>query len=955
MLSEGATLDRYRIEVELGSGGMGRVYRAFDTRLHRRVALKVLLAPGLDGEERTAAVGRLIREARAAAALNHPNVVAVFDAGEAAGTPYIVMEYVPGTSLVRAIGDRSALWEERLRWLVDVARALGAAHHAGLVHRDIKPANVIVRDDGTVKVLDFGIAHIHMPDLARLLTTTGDGLASSDPKIVGTPMYMAPEHLRGDQIDGRADQFSWGVLAYELLSGQLPWKMTGAVSVISMILSKDPEPLTDIAPELPSEVAAAVTRALQKNPNDRFASMDDLVLALEPYLASMSMPPSLRILSRPLSSRRTPTISLHEIEVAPSSMRTGRVTDGGITPPAVGLTTTSQSISVPPPSGALRTAPVFGPGKEDGPSPTRRSSEVSPRRRRVQIAAVLALVALVAAVIGVLGRKEPPALEIASPIKLPAPTSLADLPPPEACRPEAGAAYMDGLRLLREGNYEQASGRFQAAADADPACAAAQMRVALMGPYFVTPARVAQAYKEALKLRRHLSPRDQALLDAYEPMRLRDPPDRSELSTRLLGLTERFPMDAEILVLAARESRASPEARILYAKRAAELDPQFSDAFQAMGKLLALTGKEAEALEVLEMCARVAPLSTDCLWQRSEIFRAAGRCEDLEADARRIIARSPGTSLGYAVLAEALAAQGSAPETLREVLAKRWERLREPERLMEQAADEVALEVLDGSFDRTEDRTRELDALAHDSDEVVHRALPLRYLAESRAEVGKDADVARVAGDFVRRRRAWGRRVDIFSTGLRGRFFDDLRLLELARNEGELSDDLFAQEADRFREASTSLFKLDERLVWAVSEAMPVRTAAEAEEALASFPGGAPSWSDPPVHFERAGFPHIFTGRALFLAGLHREAASYLRAGVSACNVLEDPFLNTRAHLWLGQALEQVGEPAKACSAYGVVIARWGKAKPASKTAEEASARSRELACSEAQLRSNHR
>ena len=136
---------------------------------------------------------------------------------------------------------------------------------------------------------------------------------------------------------------------------------------------------------------------------------------------------------------------------------------------------------------------------------------------------------------------------------------------------------------------------------------------------------------------------------------------------------------------------------------------------------------------------------------------------------------------------------------------------------------------------------------------------------------------------------------------------------------------------------------------------MPVRTAAEAEEALASFPGGAPSWSDPPVHFERAGFPHIFTGRALFLAGLHREAASYLRAGVSACNVLEDPFLNTRAHLWLGQALEQAGEPVKACSAYGVVIARWGKAKPASKTAEEASARARELACSEAQLRSNHR
>jgi hypothetical protein len=176
---------------------------------------------------------------------------------------------------------------------------------------------------------------------------------------------------------------------------------------------------------------------------------------------------------------------------------------------------------------------------------------------------------------------------------------------------------------------------------------------------------------------------------------------------------------------------------------------------------------------------------------------------------------------------------------------------------MEQAADEVALEVLDGSFDRTEDRTRELDALAHDSDEVVHRALPLRYLAESRAEVGKDADVARVAGDFVRRRRAWGRRVDIFSTGLRGRFFDDLRLLELARNEGELSDDPLRAGGRSLSGGIDFALQARRALVWAVSEAMPVRTAAEAEEALASFPGGAPSWSDPPVHFERAGFFRI--------------------------------------------------------------------------------------------------
>lgn len=956
MLIEGATLDRYRIEVELGSGGMGRVYRAFDTRLHRRVALKVLLTPGLDGEERAAAVAKLIREARAAAALNHPNVVAVFDVGESEGTPYIAMEYVSGISLARAISERAAHWEERLRWLVDVARALGAAHHAGLVHRDIKPANVIVRDDGTVKVLDFGIAHFHMPDLARLLVTTGDGLASNDPKIVGTPMYMAPEHLRGDEIDGRADQFSWGVLAYELLSGRLPWKTSGAVSVISMILSKDPEPLADLAPELPNEVASAVARALRKNPNDRFAVMDDLIEELEPWIASLAVPASLRFISRPISGRRTPTISMNEIiEPPPASSPSVRPSDGGITPPAVGVSNTSQSISVPPPSSAGRAGVPYSLARDDTAASSRSpiSPEVLPKKRRLQIAAALAVTALVAVALIVFGQKDPPAPVIAAPVPLPTPMSLADLPRPDACGLEAEVRYMDGLRLLREGNYEQASGRFQAAADADPGCAVAQMRLSLMGPYFITPARVAQSYKEAVKLRRHLSARDQGLLDAYEPMRLRDPPDRGELSARLLKLAGRYPMDAEILALAARESRASPSERLIYAKYAAELDPQYADAFQAMGELFALTGEEAGALDVLEMCVRVAPLSTDCLWQRSEIFRSTGRCEDLEADARRIIARSPGTSLGYGLLADALAAQGSAPETLREVLAKRWERLEEPGRRMEQAAGEAALAALEGAFGQAEEKARELDALAQETDEVAHRALPLRYIAEIRAEVGKGSEVAKVAGDFVRRRRAWGRRVDFGSTGLRGHFFDELRLLELARGEGEISDDLFAQEAERFREAGAAVSKLDPRLVWTVSSAMPVRTAAEAAQALASFPGGAPSWSGSAERFERAGFPYIFTGRALLVAGLHREAAGYLRAGVGACNVLEDPFLHTRAHLWLGHALSRAGDVAGACSAYGVVVARWGKAKPPSKTASEAAAKIRELACSDDGLRSN--
>jgi serine/threonine-protein kinase len=280
MLKPGDSFERYTIEALLGQGGMGAVYRAHDPRLGRRVALKVL-ADGGDGAEARA---RLLREARAAAALDHPNAVAIFDVGEHEGQPYIVMELVEGRTLRALVGDATVPPATRLTHLVDAARALAGAHRRGLVHRDVKPENVMVRDDGAVKVLDFGIARSARRTGDPAVSTTAPALATLtlDGARLGTPVYMAPEQIRGDALDGRADQFAWGVLAYELLAGRLPWRGAGdALAVMASILTDPVEGAPLLASGVPEAVAAVILRALEKRPEARFASMDELLLALE--------------------------------------------------------------------------------------------------------------------------------------------------------------------------------------------------------------------------------------------------------------------------------------------------------------------------------------------------------------------------------------------------------------------------------------------------------------------------------------------------------------------------------------------------------------------------------------------------------------------------------------------------------------------------------------------------
>jgi uncharacterized protein (TIGR02265 family) len=284
-LLPGQKFDRYAIDALLGEGGMGRVYRAYDPRLQRHVALKVLRFRG--GEGGHDAVAGALREARAAAAIAHPHATQVFDAAEIDGVAFIVMEYVPGTPMRRIIGDADVPLATRIRWLLDVAGALAAAHQVGVVHRDVKPENLLVRDDGLVKVLDFGVARRTRPSASIYDTSPGvEMITANEGSLVGTPAYMAPEQMRGEDIDGRADQFGWGVLAYELLTGHLPWTTAkDFVGYLAAVMTETPEPPSRRAPEIPAAVDAVLLRTLAKSRDDRFPSMLAAATALSPFAA----------------------------------------------------------------------------------------------------------------------------------------------------------------------------------------------------------------------------------------------------------------------------------------------------------------------------------------------------------------------------------------------------------------------------------------------------------------------------------------------------------------------------------------------------------------------------------------------------------------------------------------------------------------------------------------------
>jgi len=272
---------RYEILDKLGEGGMGVLYRARDTRLSRTVALKLLGGEALGDPERRA---RFVREARAASALNHPNIVTVYDIDQTPdGADCIAMEYVDGRSLASRLREGPLPVGEALLLGIDVARALGAAHAAGIVHRDVKPANVMLTRSGQVKVLDFGLAKLtSVPAAAGLATEatlTRDARTRAG-VVLGTPAYMSPEQALGEAVDARSDVFSCGAMLYEMLAGRRPFQADSVTALLASILRDDPAPLRSVRPDVPADLAAVVTRSMARDRAARYASGQELADAL---------------------------------------------------------------------------------------------------------------------------------------------------------------------------------------------------------------------------------------------------------------------------------------------------------------------------------------------------------------------------------------------------------------------------------------------------------------------------------------------------------------------------------------------------------------------------------------------------------------------------------------------------------------------------------------------------
>jgi Tol biopolymer transport system component len=278
-LAAGTKLGRYEIRSKIGEGGMGEVYRARDGKLNRDVAIKVLPASLSENSDR---VNRFEQEAQAASALNHPNILSVYDVGTHAEASYVVSELLDGETLRQRLAGSGIPQRRAIDYALHIANGLAAAHEKGIVHRDLKPDNIFITKDGRVKILDFGIAKLTQPEGVHSQTEIPTRRVNTDPGVVlGTVGYMSPEQVRGQNVDHRSDIFSFGAILYEMLSSRRAFQGESAADTMSAILKEEPPDLSDTNQSISPALARLVNRCLEKNPEARFHSASDLAFALE--------------------------------------------------------------------------------------------------------------------------------------------------------------------------------------------------------------------------------------------------------------------------------------------------------------------------------------------------------------------------------------------------------------------------------------------------------------------------------------------------------------------------------------------------------------------------------------------------------------------------------------------------------------------------------------------------
>ncbi len=296
-LSAGTTIGSYEVTAQIGAGGMGEVYRATDTKLNRDVALKVLPEAFTSSPERLA---RFEREAKVLASLNHPNIGHIYGLEEAEGTKALVLELVEGPTLTERVARGPIPIEDALNIARQIAEALETAHEQGIIHRDLKPANVKVRDDGTVKVLDFGLAKVFQAesDGAESDSPTLTAAATRPGVILGTAAYMSPEQAKGEPVDKRSDIWAFGCVLYEMLTGRRTFEGESVSEIMAGVIKGEPD--WDALPNsLSTTLVALLRRSLQKDPKERFRDIGDVrLLMVGTFDIGLPSTPELRVWQR---------------------------------------------------------------------------------------------------------------------------------------------------------------------------------------------------------------------------------------------------------------------------------------------------------------------------------------------------------------------------------------------------------------------------------------------------------------------------------------------------------------------------------------------------------------------------------------------------------------------------------------------------------------------------------
>ncbi len=281
-IETGTIINQYKVISAIGKGGMGEVFLAEDTKLKRQVALKILPPEFAEDKDR---MSRFVREAQSASALNHPNIITIYEIGESDGTHFIATEFIEGETLSKHLKGENISLKSVLDIATQIASALQTAHSAGIVHRDIKPDNVMIRADGLAKILDFGIAKLSVAsasaDASSEDATAIKPQSTSPGMIIGTANYMSPEQAKGKVVDARTDIFSFGIVFYEMLTGKRAFEGETALESISSILKDEPQPVSQILPEVPGEIERIVNKTLRKDREERYQTAKDLVIDLK--------------------------------------------------------------------------------------------------------------------------------------------------------------------------------------------------------------------------------------------------------------------------------------------------------------------------------------------------------------------------------------------------------------------------------------------------------------------------------------------------------------------------------------------------------------------------------------------------------------------------------------------------------------------------------------------------